>query len=198
MKKSILFFTAILLAAWICGCTAPSDESSITSSTAESISSVTDESASVSSEESVLDVTGESSESSDLSEETPVRTALTEDEYQRLDAYLTALEEKDLEERGWQNGNREEEPIFLGVVDGYTLCEWRYYEWQMHDLELPEGALPYYYVTPSFASQCGVYALDDENILKLEDVLREHMTLDEVYDLLTVPSRQFLEELLNL
>lgn len=194
MKKIILFFTAILLAAWICGCTAPSDESSVTSSTAESTSSVTDESASVSSEESVLDVT---EESSDISEETPIRTALTDDEYQRLDAYLTALEEKDLQDKGWQNGNREEKPIFLGIVGSYTLCEWRYYEWQMHDLELPEGALPYYYVTPSFASQCGVYALDDENILKLEDVLREHMTLDEVYDLLTVTSRQFLDELLN-
>ena len=177
MKKIYSVFTIILLAVWICGCTAPSDESSAVSSDAESTSSITAESSSVLSEESVLDI--------------------TDDEYQRLDAYLTAAEEKDLEERGWQYGEREEKPIFLGVVGDYTLCEWRYYRWQMEHLELPEGALPYYYVYPSYASQCGVYALDDENILKLEDVLGVQMTIDKVHDLLTVTSRQCLDELLN-
>lgn len=193
MKKIILFFTTVLLTAWICGCTAPSNESSVTSSADESTSSIT----TVSSEESVLDITEESSESSDTSEETPIRNALTDEEYQRLDAYLTALEEQDLQDKGWQDGYREEKPIFLGIVGNYTLCEWGYYEINLDDLELPEGMSRYYPIFPSYASQCGVYVLGSEHIWKLEETLGVFLTLEEVYDLLTPNAQYFLDKLLN-
>lgn len=180
-NKLWTFLTVLLLAAAFCGCAADVSDHGEPDSI--------DESAAASSETGAGDSSAVSSESS---EDTPARDSLTDEELQRLDAYLTALEDEN-EDALITSGQvkRKTEPVFLGTVGEYTLCEWGYHDTAV-DATMEERDYSYF---PEFASLYGVYVIGAEDVWQLEDALESFLTIDDVYDMLTPIAKHRIDNL---
>ena len=91
------------------------------------------------------------------------------------------------------------EPTLLGVLDGFDIVRYQlmstYVTWEME--YLPEGWSKDYLKSPAGASRCGVYAIRDGEVLRLEDAVGTELEIEEVYELLPMIARCYLDMVLG-
>ena len=104
-------------------------------------------------------------------------------------------------ENGWQKEDYlvYGEPTLLGVLDGFDIVRYQlmstYVTWEME--YLPEGWSKDYLKSPAGASRCGVYAIRDGEVLRLEDAVGTELEIKEVYELLPMIARCYLDMVLG-